>query len=351
MSVPTQAKVWVLNNKPTDHAVLSGPDATFALKAEDLPPLQDGQLLLKTVYLSNDPAQRGGIDANISKDQTYATPLAIGEPMRARGICEVVDSKDRNYQKGSLVAAGSNWCEYVVRNAAEVQQVREIPGISPTQMLGALGGTGLTALVGLVKVVEAKAGEIVVVSGAAGATGSVAVQIAKNVLACSKVIGIAGTDEKCRWVESLGADICINYKNPDWQEQLGKATEGGVDVYFDNVGGVQLDYMLTRLKIYGRIAACGAISDYNRSEKTGLKNWSRVITKRLNIKGFIVSDYLGDGNAAKFIGELAKAAEEGKIRVGDESETVVETKFEDVPETWVKLFDGSNIGKLVTKIV
>jgi len=271
--------------------------------------------------------------------------------MRARGICQVVQSKDDKYQKGALVVAGSNWCEYVIQNAAEVQPVRGIPGVSPTQMLGALGGTGLTAYVGLVEVVEAKAGETVVISGAAGATGSVAVQIAKNVLGCAKVIGIAGTDEKCRWVESLGADLCINYKNLNWRDHLGKATDGGIDVYFDNVGGEQLDFMLTRLKTYGRIAACGAISQYNSGEKTGLKNWTPVITKRLNIKGFIVSDYLGDGKASKYIGELAKAAQEGKIRVGVENETVVDTKFEDVPKTWVKLFDGSNTGKLVTKIV
>jgi len=249
------------------------------------------------------------------------------------------------------VVAGCNWREYLVANAAEVQAVRDIPGVSPTQTLGALGGTGLIAYVGLVKVVEAKEGESIVVSGAAGATGSMTIQIAKHIIGCKKVVGTAGTDEKCRWVESLGADVCINYKNPDWKDQLTKAMDGSVDIYFDNVGGEQLDFMLTRLKTYGRIAACGAISDYNSGEKTGLKNWAQVIMQRLNIKGFIVSDYLGDGNAGKFIDELAKGVKDGKIQIGDESETVVDTKFEDVPKTWVRLFEGANTGKLVTKIV
>ena len=176
------------------------------------------------------------------------------------------------------------------------------------------------------------------------------VQLAKNVVGC-KVIGMAGTNEKCRWVESLGAEKCINYKDADWKSQLEKATDGNVEMYFDNVGGEQLDFMLGRLKKFGRVAACGAISDYNKGEKSGLKNWFQVITQRLTIKGFIVMDYLADGNAGKLVKELSDAAQSGKIRIGDENETVVNTKFEDVPKTWVKLFEGSNTGKLVTKLV
>jgi NADPH-dependent curcumin reductase CurA len=346
----TETKVWVLQNPPTDHAVLSGPNATFSLKTQSLPALEDGQVLLKTVYISNDPAQRGWIDGN-GGNNSYVTPLTAGETMRASGICEVVESKDDKFQKGALVMTSTGWSEYLVRKAAEVRPLRDIPGVSPTQFLGALGGTGLTALVGLLNVVDTKAGETVVVSGAAGATGSMAVQIAKHVIGCKEVIGIAGTDEKCRWVESIGADVCINYKKSNWKDQLGKAAGGQVDVYFDNVGGEQLDFMLTQLKRNGRISACGAISDYNKGEKTGLKNWARVITQRLNIKGFIVSDYLGDGNLEKLREQLSDAAQSGKIKVGSESETVVDTKFEEVPNTWVKLFDGSNTGKLVTKVV
>jgi NADPH-dependent curcumin reductase CurA len=350
-SLPTKTKAWVLQNRPSDHAVLAGDNATFKLETHDLPPLKDGQVLVQVVYLSNDPAQRGWIDAHIKSDRLYVQPVAIGEPMRARGVCKVLDSKDPKFAKGALVLGPGTWREYAVLDAKEVQPVLEIEGVSPTQFLGALGGTGLTAYVGLVEVVGAKEGESVVVSGAAGATGSMVVQIAKNVVGAKKVIGLAGTDDKCRWVESLGADKCINYKSPDWREQLIAATDGFVDIYFDNVGGEQLDLMLTRLKTYGRVSACGSISGYNSSDKPGLKNWFEVIMQRLQIKGFIVTDYIGGANLARLIGILADAAKAGKIKVSEENETVVDTKFEDLPKTWVKLFEGSNRGKLVTHIV
>jgi NADPH-dependent curcumin reductase CurA len=349
MSLPSKSRRWVIAKSPTDDVSLSGPDATFRLEEHVLPPLQQGQLLLKTLYLSNDPAQRGWIDANPG-DRLYVTPIVTGELMRAGGIAEVIDSKDDKFKKGAMVSTQCGWEEYHIKSVAEVQPIRQISGLSPTQYLGALGGTGLTAYVGLVNIAELKAGESVVISGAAGATGSMAVQIAKHIIGAGKVIGIAGSDEKCRWVEKLGADVCVNYKKSDWKEQLAKATEGFVDAYFDNVGDEQLDFMLTRLKNFGRVAACGAIADYNKGEKGGLKNWFHVIIQRLNIKGFIVLDHLRDGNAAKITEILSKAAESGKISIGEENETVVPTKFEDIPKTWVKLFEGANTGKLVTKI-
>jgi NADPH-dependent curcumin reductase CurA len=135
-----------------------------------------------------------------------------------------------------------------------------------------------------IEVIGAKAGESVVISGAAGATGQMVVQIAKHIVGCSKIIGLAGTDEKCRWVESLGADKCINYKDSDWRDQLTKATEDYADMYFDNVGGEQLDFMLGRLKKFGRVAACGSISGYNSgSEAYGIKNWFPIIGQRLTV--------------------------------------------------------------------
>lgn len=349
MSTPIKSQRWFLAQKPTDHISLSGADQTFKIEVTELPHLQDGELLLKTIYLSNDPAQRGWIDANPG-ERLYVTPVAIGETMRAGGISEVIESRDDNFKKGSLVSHIGGWEDYHIKPAKTVQPIREIPGLSPTHFLGALGGTGLTAYSGLVNVVEFKAGESLVVSGAAGATGSMVVQIAKHILGASKVIGLAGSDEKCRWVEKLGADVCINYKNSDWKEQLAKVTSDYVDVYFDNVGGEQLDFMLTRLKNHGRVAACGAIADYNKGEKSGLKNWFNVVTQRINIRGFIVMDHIQDGNAEKIVGILSKAVEEGKISVGDQNETVIATHFNDIPKTWIKLFDGSNTGKLVTKL-
>jgi len=201
--------------------------------------------------------------------------------------------------------------------------------------------------------VGCKKDDVVVVSGAGGATGSMVVQIAKKIVGCKKVIGMAGTEEKCRWVESLGADVCVNYKSKSFQDDLKKALKenGGADVYFDNVGGSILDLMLGSMKMYGRIAACGAISSYNHEEPTMLKNYFNVITQRIEIKGFIVLDLFAKGKMPEARQALVDAYKEGKLKIGDENETVVDTKFESIPETWVKLFEGGNTGKLVTKLV
>ncbi|QDS69955.1 hypothetical protein FKW77_002544 [Venturia effusa] len=353
MSLPTETHTWTLQNKPTGSAIISSDaNATFKLEKKPLPELTDGDVLTQTLYLSNDPAQRGWIDPSIPADRLYIPPVEIGQTMSAIGIVKILSSKSQMYKEGELAVGGCGWSEFNVLPASELRKVQHIPGVSPTQYLGALGATGMTAYAGLIDVVEAKKGESIVISGAAGATGSMAVQIAKNMIGCSRVVGIAGSDEKCAWVKSLGADECVNYKTPDWKQKLAAATDGYVDMYFDNVGGEQLDFMLTRLKVNGRVAACGAIADYNSPQdaRSGLKNWFEVITQRLQIKGFIVLDHIKDGRAAKIVGELGQAAKEGKIRVGEDSELVVDTEFEHVPKTWMLLFEGANKGKLVTKI-
>ena len=162
---------------------------------------------------------------------------------------------------------------------------------------------------------------------------------------------MAGSDDKCKWVESLGADVCLNYKKSSFKEDLIKATDGYAEVYFDNVGGENLDLMLTRMKRGGRIAACGAITDYNTSDKSGLKNWFEIISNRIEIKGFIVMDFLAQGKGPEAAKEMLSAAKEGKIKVGEGNETVVDTRFEEIPKTWMLLFEGANTGKLVTKLV
>jgi NADPH-dependent curcumin reductase CurA len=177
-----------------------------------------------------------------------------------------------------------------------------------------------------------------------------AVQIAKKLIGCKRVIGIAGSDEKCEWVKSLGADECLNYKSSSFAADLKKATPDYVNVYFDNVGGEILDLLLTRMAKNGRIAACGAISNYNSSGDaiTGLKNWFEVITMRIEIKGFIVLDF-----ADKFAQDLEtfkKGIAEGKLVIGNEGEHIVESSFDEIPKTWMGLFSGANQGKLLTKI-
>ncbi|KAL8764293.1 MAG: hypothetical protein Q9203_006632 [Teloschistes exilis] len=274
--------------------------------------------------------------------------------MPARLIAEIVESTSEGHERGQHVTASASWSEYNVVDVGKVQMIKRIEGlVGETQYLGSLGLTGLTAWHGIVDVVRAEADDSVVVSGAAGATGSMVVQIAKHVLGCRRVVGIAGGAEKCKWVRSLGADECVDYKSGSFKEELVGATEGFVEVYFDNVGGSMLDLMLTRMKRHGRIAACGAVAEYNKDagkgEGYGIKNWFEVISNRIEIKGFIIFDFAGQ--YAETVGKLVEAAKEGKIKMDGENETVVEVGFEGVVETWMKLFQGGNRGKLITKLV
>ena len=352
MSTPTHTKEWILTNKPTDMPQLSGPEPTFTLETNPLPELKDGQVMIKCLYLSNDPAQRGWITKGADPARLYVPPVPQGAVMRSRAVAEVVDSKNSKFKKGDKVLATMGWAQYAVQDpeTLQLQPIQQLEGLSVTHYLGAFGMTGLTAYYGTKIIARAGPSDTVVVSGAAGATGSMVVQIAKKMLGCKRVVGMAGTDEKCRWVESLGADVCLNYKNPDFKKQLIEATEGFVEVYFDNVGGEILDLMLSRMKKEGRVAACGAVSNYNTSKPTGLRNWFEVITNRLEIKGFIVIDFVSQGKGPGATKELVSAFKEGKIVIDDSMETVVDTKFEDIPKTWMMLFEGGNTGKLVTKL-
>lgn len=353
MSTPTSTRQWVLVNKPTDLPVLSGDKPTFELRTKDLPSLQEGQVLVKLLFLSNDPAQRGWISPNVNPDRLYVPPVQINTPMHARGLAEVLDSKSPTFKPGDVVTASTGWSEYVVLDAKTVQPAPELPGgLARTHYLGAFGMTGLTAYYGMKEVGEAKSGDIVVVSGAAGATGSMAVQIAKKIIGAKRVVGIAGSEEKCRWVETLGADKCVNYKAGDLKQQLVDALGGEkeyVDVFFDNVGGEMLDLMLSRMARHGRVVACGAISSYN-NPRGGLllKNYFEVISMRIQIRGMIVMDYLGKAQEVAQI--FKQALQEGKLKVSGESEHIVKGGFEEVPQVWMKLFEGANTGKLLTKI-
>ncbi|KAF2270278.1 NAD(P)-binding protein [Lojkania enalia] len=347
-----QTRQWILVNSPQSDIVLNGDNATFKVQMKTLPPPGPNQVLVKVKYLSNDPAQRGWIQKGMDPTRLYTDPVYEGEVMRSYGIFEVVDSNADHLKPGQLVAGVAGWCEYAVLNAKDCRAIQpdESAGIRATHFIGALGGPGLAAYYGLVDVVGAKPEDAVVVSGAGGATGSMAVQIAKHLVGCKKVIGIAGGEKKCRWVESLGADVCVDYKSSDFKEQLWKATDGFVEVYFDNVGGEILDLMLTRLKRFGRIAACGAVAVYNNLGESGVKNWFEIIINRLEVKGFIVTDAVVAGKTGPMVQKMVQGIKEGKIKIGHESETVVLTAFEDIPKTWSLLFSGGNQGKLVTQL-
>ena len=354
MSGQTATRQWLVTNKPTSDPVLSGPNATFTLKNTTLPALRSNEVLLKALYFSNDPAQRGWIQKDIDPERLYTTPVAVKSPMRSIGISEVIEVGGASKLKeGQLVSVVGSWSEYIVLPEDQVQVIDTSSGIATTHFIGAFGGPGLTAYYGLVEVVRCKKDDgLVVVSGAAGATGSMVVQIAKHLVGVKRVVGIAGSDDKCQWVESLGADVCINYKKESFVDDLKKATEGFADVYFDNVGGDILDLMLSRMKRHGRIAACGMISSYNRlGEPASMRNWFEIISNRLEIRGFIVTDAVLSGKTKGYVQILAQALKEGKLRLDEGSETIVETKFEDIPKTWMMLFEGKNQGKLVSKLV
>ena len=346
-----QTLQWVLTNRPDGRPVIDGPNATFTLKDAETGPVKDDHILVKTLYLSNDPAQRGWLSKMEDPSRLYVPPVQEGEVMRARGLAEVLESASSKFKKGDVVIATTGWAEKIVLPANQVQPAPQLPGgLGATHYLGALGLTGLTAWGGLTQIARAAPEDVVVISGAAGATGSMAVQIAKKLIGCKRVIGIAGSDKKCSWVKSLGADECLNYKSPSFAADLKKATPDFANVYFDNVGGEILDLMLTRMAKHGRVAACGAISNYNSSGDsiTGLKNWFEVISMRIKLEGFIVMDFADKW--AEAIELFKKGVEDGRLTVTGENEHIVETKFEDVPATWMLLFEGANQGKLVTHI-
>lgn len=351
MALPTSTRQWILAREPSGAPILSGPSATWTLITADIPALQDGQILGRVKYISNDPGQRGFIENFVAPERMYVPTVPIGSPMRAGVIVDVLASRAPSIAPGSTVMNIhlGLWAEHVVLAAADCQPLAPVPGIPVTHFLGALGAPGLTGYYGVVEVARARPAHTLVVSGAGGSTGSMVVQVAKKLVGCRRVVGIAGSEDKCAWVRGLGADACVNYKAPTFVEDLRAATEGEVDVYFDNVGGAVLDAVLARMKKGGTVAVCGAISTYNSTEPMGLRNWFEVISMRLNLKGLILLDYMDEIPAA--IGKLVQAVQEGKIVLGEESETVVETGIEGVPETWMKLFDGFNRGKLITKLV
>ncbi|QKX63049.1 uncharacterized protein TRUGW13939_10217 [Talaromyces rugulosus] len=347
---PTTSQHWVLARKPTGRPIITGPEATFELTTQPIPTLGEEQVLLKVLFLSNDPAQRMWIDPNILPERLYTSPVEIGETMRSySSIAEVVESTSKTLPVGALVCSTTGWCEYVVLPAETAMRIEPVDDLPPTHFSGIFGIAGVTAYYGLVDIIKAGHEDAIVISGAAGAVGSVAVQIAKNMLGCRKVIGIAGTDAKCQWVESLGADICLNYKSKTFTEDLKSATDGFVEVFFDNTGGEILDLMLTRMQKEGRVVACGAIADYNSQTRAGIKNWYDVIGMRLQIKGFVVTD-AGPARWAAIVGALVQGYREGKIRVADDGQTIVPTAFEDIPKTWMRLFDGQSTGKLLTRL-
>jgi NADPH-dependent curcumin reductase len=311
----------------------------FDYVEEPVPELAEGQVLVKTAYISLDPAMRGWM----AEGRSYIPPVQIGEVMRAGTVGTVVESKAQKLAVGDHVSGWLGVQEYAVCEENAVFKV-DAGEIGLPTYLGALGMPGVTAYFGLLDVGAPKEGETVVVSGAAGAVGSVVGQIAK-IKGC-RVVGIAGGPEKCGWiVEELGFDAAIDYKSEDVGEALREQCPEGIDVYFDNVGGEILDAALARLARGARVPLCGAISQYNNLEDVkGPSNYMSLLVNRARMEGFVVLDYMG--RAPEAVREMAGWVAEGKLIA---REDVVEG-FDGFPEALQKLFRGENIGKLVLKV-
>ncbi|KAJ3715055.1 NAD(P)-binding protein [Lentinula raphanica] len=345
------AKEIILANAPTGFPVteMGRADSTFELRQVDLPELKNNQLLLKTIFISNDPAQRGWIQKDQNSDRTYLPPILPGQRMRAASVAKVLKSTSSSFKEGAIVQCSGGWVEQLVIDAKDAFPLPDLPGVGPSVFLGAVGIPGLTAYFGLKDVCKLEEGQVIIISGAAGATGNVAVQLAKHVFKASKVIAIAGSDEKCEWLKKIGADHALNYKAPSFSDALVEAVKPSyADCYFDNVGGSVLNACLTVIKRNGRIAACGAISAYNDPSQTVLTNWSEVILNRLTVQGFIVIDYYHRRSEAVEV--ISSAIKEGKLTVAG-GETIVRcSDFAEIPQVWIRLFRGENTGKLVTQV-
>ena len=333
--MPTNRK-FTLASRPVGMPKLSD----FKLVEEPVRTVGDGELLVKALYLSVDPYMRG----RISEAKSYAAPVAIGGTLVGGVVGQVVESKNAKFKAGDIVQGEFGWQEYVVSDGKGVRKVD--PSIAPiSTAIGILGMPGLTAYFGLLEIGQPKAGETVVVSGAAGAVGMAVGQIAK-IKGC-RVVGIAGSDDKVKYlVDELGFDGAFNYKTTDnYVAKLKELCPNGIDVYFDNVGGPITDAVFPLLNTKARIPVCGQISQYNnQKQELGPRFMWTLIAKQAKVEGFLVFQFFDKfGPAAA---EMAGWIKEGKLKY---REDIVEG-FENMPQAFIGMLEGDNTGKRLVKI-
>lgn len=312
----------------------------FRLAETPLPELRDGQILVRNLYISVDPYMRG----RMNDVKSYSAPFALDAALDGGAVGEVIASRSDERAVGDAVVHSLGWREYAVVDAAATSLART--DLAPASaFLGALGMTGLTAYAGLLKVADFKPGDAVFVSGAAGAVGSLVGQIAKA-KGASRVIGSAGTPEKVARLLELGFDAAFNYHDGPVREALQAAAgEKGIDVYFDNVGGEHLEAALSVLNVGGRVAMCGAISQYNATEAPAApRNLAVAIGEQLTLRGFLVSGQRQ--HSAEFAGQMAAWLADGTVRY---DETVVDG-LENAPQAFMDLLDGANTGKMLVRV-
>ncbi|HKN14770.1 MAG TPA: NADP-dependent oxidoreductase [Candidatus Binatus sp.] len=317
-------------------------ESDFRWNETTVPALRDGQILVRNLAFSFDPTQRGWMSMD-----TYMPAIPLGQTMKAGTVGQVVDSKRPGFAKGDLVQGLFGWEDYTVNGGEGLMGLQKLPrGTDPILALSLLGTTGLTAYFGTLAVGAVKAGDTFVVSGAAGATGSVSGMIAK-IKGC-RVVGIAGGREKCDWLlKEAGFDAAIDYKSENVGEALTKYCPKGIDVYFDNVGGEILDHALARIANGARVVLCGAISQYNNlGERTpvGPKNYFNLILHGARMEGFLVFHFLPRYPEA--IAEMSKWYAEGKLK----NQVDLQHGLENAPKTIIRLFTGANFGKQLLKL-
>jgi NADPH-dependent curcumin reductase CurA len=326
-------RAWHLKSRPSGMPT----EDNFELKPVELPPLADGQVRVKNLWLSVDPYMRG----RMNDVKSYVPSFHVGEPMDGGAIGEVIESKAEGFQPGDLVQHMSGWRDEAVVPARIAQKLPDF-GAPPELFLGILGVTGMTAYFGLLDAASAKAGDVVFVSAAAGAVGSAVVQIAKA--KGMTVIGSAGGAEKCDFVRSLGADEVVDYKAGSILKGLAAAAPDGIDVYFDNVGGDHLDAAFAVARNNARFAICGMIEGYNAKEPMSFRFIPRIIAARIQLKGFIIFDYFP--RMSEFFGEMAPWVANGTVK----SRQTVLDGLENMPDAFLGLFKGENVGKMLVKL-
>jgi NADPH-dependent curcumin reductase CurA len=311
----------------------------FAMAEVDHAELGDGQVRVRNLFMSVDPYMRG----RMNDVKSYVPPFQVGEALEGDAIGTVAETRSPDLAEGDLVIHMHGWRDEAVLDARRVRRLEPVPGLSPSAFLGVLGGTSLTAYVGVLDIAALKPGDVVFVSGAAGAVGSIAGQIAK-LKGASLVVGSAGSDEKVRWLRDIGFDAAFNYKAGPVYRQLREAAPDGIDVYFDNVGGDHLEAALSLLRLHGRVALCGAIANYNETAPAGPRNIGFAITKRLTLRGFLVFDHLD--RMPDMLADVTGWLRDGKLQ---HAETVVDG-LENAPDAFLSLLRGGNTGKMVVRL-
>ncbi len=321
------------------------PDAdTFRLTETPVPQAQEGQVLLRTLYLSLDPYMRG----RISAAKSYAASVELGAVMVGGTVSRVEASRHPDFQAGQLVLGYSGWQDYALSDGTGLNKLDDDPRLA-SRALGVLGMPGFTAYMGLLDIGQPRPGETVVVAAASGAVGSLVGQIAK--IKGARAVGIAGGADKCRYVvDELGFDACIDHRAPDFAAQLAAACPDGIDVYFENVGGAVFDAVLPLLNTKARIPVCGLIADYNATglpdgpDRLGLLART-ILTKRIRMQGFIIFDDYGP-RYGEFHDQMRSWLDEGKIKF---REDIVEG-LENAPQAFIGLLEGKNFGKLIIHV-